>query len=202
MASVLAWLGSLSPATLYASLALAAALESIFPPLPADTVVAFGAFLAARGRATAVGAFLWIWSGNVLGAMLVFVLGRRWGSGALGQRLARYGGADAEERIRGLYDRYGMAALFASRFVPGLRGLVPPVAGALRMPAVPVLLAIGTASAIWYGIVTFVSYRVGQDWNTLEARLGTLSRTTAIIGVVALALLVTGVVLARRAARR
>src|SRR5205807_5412810 len=42
-------LESLPPGPLYALIATFAALENIFPPVPADTVVALGAFLAGRG---------------------------------------------------------------------------------------------------------------------------------------------------------
>jgi len=77
---VLGWLSGLPPAALYAALAVVSAAENVFPPLPADTVVAFGAFLAARGQATLLGAFLATWLGNVSGALLVYMLGRRYGA--------------------------------------------------------------------------------------------------------------------------
>ena len=79
MQDVLAWLSGLPPLALYASLFVVSAAENVFPPLPADTVVAFGAFLASRGKATLVGAFLATWAGNVGGALLVYALGRRYG---------------------------------------------------------------------------------------------------------------------------
>ena len=63
-----AWLTALPPLALYAALAVTAAVENLFPPFPADTIVAFGAFLAARGDASLPGAFLATWLGNVAGA--------------------------------------------------------------------------------------------------------------------------------------
>jgi membrane protein DedA with SNARE-associated domain len=45
---VLSWLGGLPPAALYVILALVAATENFVPPIPADVIVAFGSFLAAR----------------------------------------------------------------------------------------------------------------------------------------------------------
>lgn len=183
---VLEWLTGLPPWALYLALALAAAVENIFPPFPADTVVAFGAFLAARGEATPFGTMLSTWTGNVGGAMLVYAVARRYGAGWLSQRLERFGGADREEKLLGMYERRGMLALFLSRFVPGIRALVPPVAGAARMPALRTATAIGVASAIWYGTVTWLAYRVGSDWNALQERIGGFSRTTAIVaGVIA-----------------
>lgn len=201
MQDVLNWLSGLPPAALYAALAVVSAAENIFPPLPADTVVAFGAFLAARGQATLAGAFLATWLGNVAGALLVYALGRRYGAQYAHRWMARAGGVANEERLQSMYARRGILALFLSRFIPGLRALVPPFAGALRVPPLRATLAIAVASAIWYGVVTVIAYRVGSDWATLQARLRGAGATAALIAG-ALAILAIGwYVIRRRRAR-
>lgn len=194
MSGVLEWLSGLPAPALYLALIVTAALENFFPPLPADTIVAFGTFLAARGEATAVGAFLATWSGNVAGAMVVYALGRRYGAAAVERRIFAYGkmGEKAESRLEKLYVRYGMLALFLSRFLPGVRALVPPFAGAMKMPAIPVLMAIAIASGIWYGTVTVAAYHVGSDWDALRARLMEVSRTTTLVAGTVLTLIVVG----------
>lgn len=197
MQGVLDWLAGLPAAALYAALALVSAAENVFPPLPADTVVAFGAFLAARGQATLAGAFLATWLGNVAGALLVYMLGRRYGAQYAHQWMSRFGGVANEERLQSMYARRGILALFLSRFIPGLRALVPPFAGALRVPPVRATLAIAIASAIWYGIVTVIAYRVGSDWATLQARLRGAGATAAVIAG-AMAILAIGWYVIRR----
>jgi len=107
-----------------------AAVENVFPPVPADTVVALGSFLAARGRGSVLAAFLATWIGNVGGAMIMYGLGRRYGAAKLEQRLLGDKAPGAEHRLGQMYGRYGVIALFASRFIPGVRALVPPFAGA------------------------------------------------------------------------
>ena len=168
MQGVLDWLTALPPAVLYLVLAVVSAIENVFPPIPADTVVAFGAFLAARGHATLAGAFLSTLGGNLAGAMGMYSAGRHFGAARLEQRLAKGGSA---KRLEDFYGRYGALALFVSRFLPGVRALVPPFAGALRLPAWRVLLILGSASAIWYGMITVLAYRVGADWATLQAKM-------------------------------
>lgn len=168
MEGVLDWLTALPPTVLYLVLALVAAVENVFPPIPADTVVAFGAFLAARGHATLAGAFLSTLGGNVAGAMGMYAAGRRFGADRLARRLAAGGSA---RRLQEFYGRYGVAALFVSRFLPGIRALVPPFAGALRLPPWRVFLILAAASAIWYGAITLIAYRVGADWPTLMAKM-------------------------------
>jgi membrane protein DedA with SNARE-associated domain len=184
---VLDWLAGLPPAALYAALAVVSAAENVFPPLPADTVVAFGAFLAARGQATLLGAFLATWLGNVSGAVLIYMLGRRYGARYAHQWMARFGGARSESRLQAMYERRGIFALFLSRFIPGLRALVPPFAGALRVAPLRATLAIAIASGIWYGIVTWIAYRVGTDWEALQERLRGAGVTAALVaGAIAL----------------
>ena len=175
-------LASMPVPALYAALAVVAALENIFPPVPADTVVAFGSFLAARGQGTALGVFVCTWAGNVAGAMLIYAVGRRYGAERLERRLLGERASVAESRLRALYGRYGLAALFVSRFLPGVRALVPPFAGALRIPAVRTAAAMGAASAIWYGAISYLAFRVGADWEALSGTVARYSRTAAIVG--------------------
>lgn len=181
--SVLDWLTALPPALLYLALFVSSWMENVFPPLPADTIVAFGAFLAAHGEASLFGAFAATWVGNVGGALCMLWLGRHYGTEWLRRRfpgLGEVAGGGASNRIVRMYARYGVPALFLSRFLPGARALVPPLAGAMHVPVVPAALAISLASALWYGTIAWLAYNVGTRWDDLVTRIGSLSRTTAI----------------------
>lgn len=192
MQAILDWLTSLPPATLYLVLGLAAAVENIFPPFPADTVVAFGSFLAARGNGSAVGSFLSTWIGNVTGAMAMYALGRRYGADAVDRRFSTKRKGDAERRFKALYQRYGLVAIFLTRFLPGVRAIVPPLAGAFRIPAWGTALMVALASAVWYSVVTYFGYQVGSSWEQLVATLKTSQRIIALVagGIAVLAALV------------
>jgi membrane protein DedA with SNARE-associated domain len=178
---LLDWLTGLPPVALYLALAVVAGIENVFPPFPADTVVAFGAFLAARGEATLLGVILATWVGNVAGAMLMYALGRRFGAEAMARRL---GGKAAFARFERFHARYGMASLFLSRFLPGVRAVVPPVAGALRIPAVRAGLLMAAASAIWYGTIAVIAFRVGDDWERLRDAVGSSVRTMGLVATI------------------
>jgi membrane protein DedA with SNARE-associated domain len=67
-----------------------------------------------------------------------------------------------------------------SRFIPGVRALVPPFAGALRISPVTTMLSLSHASAVWYGLVSYVAFRAGADWGALMARITRYGRVTAI----------------------
>lgn len=185
--AILDWLSSLSIGTLYAAIGAISAVENIFPPFPADVVVAFGSFLAARGKASPYNTFLVAWLGNLAGAAIMYYVGRRYGSSAFMTRLERWAGAGAEQRLMKLYGRYGLPALFISRFLPAVRAVVPPFAGAMRLPLLPVTLAVATASGIWFAFITFIAYRAGSNWEVLYA---TIVRSGKIVGFSASGLVV------------
>jgi membrane protein DedA with SNARE-associated domain len=185
--SIINWLSALPISTLYPAIGLISALENIFPPFPADVVVAFGSFLAARGKASPYTTFLVSWIGNLLGAALMYYVGRRYGSSAFMSRLERWAGKGAEQRLMALYGRYGLPALFISRFLPAVRAVVPPFAGAMKLPVLPVTMAIGAASGIWFAFLTFIAYRAGSNWDVLYA---TIVRSGKIVAIAATALVI------------
>lgn len=199
MQSLLDFLLTLPLAAVYAVLGVAAAVENIVPPFPSDVVVAFGSFVIAQGgRGTMFGVFLTTWAGNIIGAMLVYTLGRRYGAERLERRLAGKHAQSRDARIRRMFERYGMPAVFVSRFIPGVRAIVPAFAGALKLSVVYTTLMVATASALWYGLITIVAFRVGSDWERLKATITQYGRTAAIVGVILLALGVAAWLIARR----
>ncbi len=199
--AVINWLSDLSIGTLYIAIGLISAVENIFPPFPADVVVAFGSFLAARGEASPYTTFLVAWLGNFVGAAFMYYVGRRYGSSAFMTRLERWAGAGAEQKLLKLYGRYGLPALFISRFLPAVRAIVPPFAGAMKLPPLPVALAVASASGIWFAIITFVAFRAGSNWDVLYA---TIVRSSKIIGfsASALVILVAGVLYIRHTRKK
>jgi membrane protein DedA with SNARE-associated domain len=186
--SFLQWLAEWPPAVLYLVLALFAALENVFPPLPTDTVVAFGTWLAARGDGSAVGAFLSTWLGNVAGAAGMYEVGRRHGTTWMRRKFPRLADEQGEARLRTLYSRYGLAALVLSRFIPGVRALVPPFAGALRVPAASAIAAMALASGVWYGLISYLAWRAGSNWEAVTQMIARSGRV-ATIGALAIAVL-------------
>ena len=179
MDGVLDWLGAQPPAVLYVVLAAVAATENFVPPIPADVIVAFGSFLAARENRSPVPTIVAVVIGNVGGALAVFALGRRYGAGWIRRRM-RIMGEGAEQRVRDWYARFGLPALFLSRFLPGVRAVVPPLAGAIRVPATGAIIAIATASTIWYTTLGIMAYRVGAEWDRIMAAIAQFQTAAAI----------------------
>src|SRR5437762_6252016 len=94
------WLGDLPLGSLYVAIAALSAFENFFPPFPSDAVIAFGSFLADRAHGSPFTVFVLGWLGNVAGAAVSYILGRRFGAKAFLRRIERFGGADADERFK------------------------------------------------------------------------------------------------------
>jgi membrane protein DedA with SNARE-associated domain len=177
-------LSSLSLETLYLVCGGMAAFENVFPPFPSDIVVALAVFLSARAGGPFWAAALATCIGSVTGAMLMYYVGRRYGSLILLEKLERFAGKSAAERLKAMHAKYGVLALFVSRFIPGVRAVVPPFAGAMRLPAWQVFVSMTVAGALWYGFVAYLAYKAGERWDLL---VKTLAGSTQIIALIAVA---------------
>jgi len=199
--SLTGWLGDLPLGSLYLAIGVLSAFENFFPPFPSDAVIAFGSFLADRAHGSAITVFLLGWFGNVAGAGITYTLGRKFGSKAFLRRIEKYAGPDAEVRIKRLHKKYGFTGLFVSRFLPGVRAIVPPFAGAMRLPAFKVMLSVASASAVWFGLITFLAFRAGDNWDVVEHYI---VRSGKVAGMIAIAIVVfaAGIWLWKRQAKK
>jgi len=191
---------SLPPGPLYGLIAALAAVENVFPPVPADSAVALGAFLAGRGIMDPWLVFGLTWSANVGSGAVVYALARRHGralfQGVLGRRLV----SDATiARIEQQYARHGSWGIFFSRLLPVWRGLVMPFAGIAGVPAWRALVPLALASGLYYGALTYVVTTLGTN---LEDVLRLLGRVNAMLAVIAVVLLLAAVLWTLRRLKR
>jgi membrane protein DedA with SNARE-associated domain len=195
------WLSALPTVWLYAAITLAAFAENVFPPLPADTVVALGAFVAARGHGSMIGAWSATMCGNLAGAMCMFLLGRRVGISFLTSRFPTVFPAATASSVAERFQKGSVVAIAVSRFLPAVRALVPPVAGAMGVGAVRAATAMTVASGVWYGVVCWLAFRAGENADALLARIAAQQRIVGGIAVAVLAI-VLAIWYARRSTRR
>jgi membrane protein DedA with SNARE-associated domain/uncharacterized tellurite resistance protein B-like protein len=165
-------------------LALLAAVENVLPPVPSDAAVALGAFLSHRHVTTPIAVFLVTWVANMLGAAGVYLAARRYGrrlfASPTGRRLLAPRSLAIMERE---YLRFGVVGIFLSRFLPGIRAVIPPFAGLVGLSAVRTFVPVGLASAIWYGGITVVGAVIGAEWERITVLIAGVNRTLAIVAL-------------------
>ena len=156
--------------------------------MPSDAAVALGAFLSSRGFTTPIGVFAVTWLSNLAGAAAVYFVARRYGrrlfATGVGRRLLAPRSLAIIERE---YLRFGVAGIFISRFLPGIRAVVPPFAGLVGLSAVRTLVPMGIASAIWYGGITILGSVIGTEWERISRIITGVNRTLGIIATIAIA---------------
>jgi membrane protein DedA with SNARE-associated domain len=194
-------LASLPLVPTYLTLMALSALENVFPPVPADTAVALGAFLARRGEVSVVPLAVLCWLANLASAGATFLVGRRHGRAFFrdgwGRKLMS---PEVLAALDEAYARWGTAGIFLSRFLPGLRAAVPPFAGVAGLPVLRALVPAAIASAIWYAFLALAGYELAENWEAVKAIVGDANR---LLGTVALAAAVAvGLWLWRRSRRR
>lgn len=199
-----------SAEVLYGLIFVASFAEGVLPPVPGDVAAAFFAFLSARAGGLWLPTTLAVTFGSVGGNGVVWWLGRRYGTKWLTRQMARFhvakdeeSAARTERRVEEAYRQYGWMGLFLSRFIPGFRAMAPAAAGALGVPLWELLLVLSAAAFIWYSAITWIAFKVGEDWPSVKAALTTFAQGAGIGATVLLVVLsLVGWALWRRRARR
>ena len=96
----------------------------------------------------------------------------------------------AEHRVEAAYRQYGWVALFVSRFLPGLRAVVPAAAGALKIPFWEVTIIFTIASGVWYGGISWIAFHVGRDWESVRDAVVKVGRNVGIGAILAAMVLI------------
>ncbi len=169
---------------MYTVLGLLAAVENVLPPVPSDAAVGLGAFLSNRGLTTPLGVFVVTWVANLAGAAGVYYASRRYGrrlfATKTGRRLLAPRSLAIIERE---YLRFGVIGIFVSRFLPGIRAVVPPFAGLVNLSPLRTLVPMGVASAIWYGGITVLGSVIGHEWDRINRIILGVNRTLGLVAV-------------------
>jgi membrane protein DedA with SNARE-associated domain len=178
-------LASLPLVPTYLVLMALSALENVFPPVPADTAVALGAFLARRGEIAVVPLVILCWASNLASAAGTYALGRRHGRSFFRDGWGRkVMPPEVLAALEEAYSRWGTAGIFLSRFLPGLRAAVPPFAGVAGLSPARALVPAAVASAIWYAFLAFAGYALAQNWEAVKGLMADTNRALAVAALV------------------
>ena len=198
------WVSGIPLPAMYALMALTSFIEGIFPPVPADVAVGLIAFIAARRGANFTLTAVLIILGSVAGAMTMYAIARRYGAAWMHARLKKAGVDNLEKRLEVMYSRYGLTALLVSRMIPLLRMVAPPMAGAIRIPPIRTAFVFLIVSTVWYGAITWMAFRVGDDWDVMQVAVAHFAKQVGVVALIALGLIIAIVfiVMKRRAAAK
>ncbi|OLE65544.1 MAG: hypothetical protein DMF52_05155 [Acidobacteria bacterium] len=145
---------------------LLAWLEYVFPPVPGDSTMLFGFFLAGAGALPLAAVTAAAMSGSVLGALTAYSVGARLGRSYFFLRSAW--ARDELARVEGWFGRFGPRLLTINRFIPGVRGFFLYAAGIGRVSPRPVLLYSTASNALWVGLLAWGGTSLGTTWDDVR----------------------------------
>ena len=197
LADLAAWMGGLPPALIYLTIFVIAYGENVLPPIPGDMIVVFGGYLAGKSVVSLIGVVGLSSVGGTLGFMTMFYFGKRLGNVVLQPDRYRWLPKDQIATGQRWLSRWGYGLIAVNRFLSGTRSVISLVAGMAKLPPRPVLLAASLSSFIWCGLIAWLGYVVGDNWEIVGEYL-------AIYGKIAMWLVFSAVALyvIRRFVRR
>jgi len=159
--------------------ALAGAGEYLFPPLPGDTLMLFGFFLAGRGELPFF-AVLAALIGSITGAELAYSLGSRLGHSYFFIRKSHLA-STALPALERYFARFGVGMVLINRFLPVLRGFFLFAAGMGKMSRGATFLCATVSNLAWILLIAWVGHRFGTSWERLQ---GVFRAYASLVGVI------------------
>lgn len=171
MNEFLNYLHSLPDDLIYLFLGLSAFVENVFPPIPGDTIMAFGAFLVGIGRLD----FLWVFISTTLGSLLGF-MSLFWIGGYLGRHFFiekdyRFFKAKDIIKAEDWFRKYGYFLIALNRFFPGIRSVISIAGGISGLKVTGVMFLALISCGVWNILWIMLGYILGTKWEAFEAKM-------------------------------
>lgn len=139
-------------------------------PLPEDITLVAAGMLAAAGSISLPGAFISGYVGVLVGDVLLFMIGRKYGRRVF--QLPVFSRIFTESRItqaEQLIQKNASKICFTARFLPGLRAPIYLTAGILKVRPAVFLFQDGLAALLSVPIWVYVGYKFGTELDTVLA---------------------------------
>jgi membrane protein DedA with SNARE-associated domain len=144
-------------------------LESSSLPIPSEVILPFAGYLISQPNSN-FNFWLTVFvatAAALVGSLIDYYIGLK-GIEILTKRriLGRVLLSTDQLKVAGQwFQKYGSAAIFLARLVPGLRTLISFPAGAAKMPIVKFLAYTTVGCVVWNGLLIYVGYYLGANWT-------------------------------------
>lgn len=177
------------------------ALENVFPPIPSEVILTFGGFMTTKTELTALGVIVIATLGSVIGAIILYYIGRILDVERLEKIIDRWGKylrvkKEDIRRADAWFDKHGNLAVFLCRMVPLIRSLISIPAGMSGMKLVPFLFYTTIGTIIWNTILVLLGTMVGDRWEDIVSFMDVYSNIA--YAIIAICIIVVIVLYIRR----
>ncbi len=178
------FLNAQPPGLIYFFLFLGAFMENVVPPIPGDTLIVFGAYLAGIGIIGVAPAYFSMWAGSALGCMLVYGVAYLKGRALFLKWESRIFSEANLQKAETWFSRYGDRIVIFNRFLPTVRAFVGVVAGLSRMHPLRMLAYVLLGTFLWNSLLVYFGLMVGENWRLVIDALRAYNRAILILMVV------------------
>ncbi len=170
----------------YGGVVFLMAVESACIPLPSEIILPFAGYLVFMHQLQLLpvgiaGAF-----GCVIGSIIAYAIGA-YGGRPLIEKYGKYvlvsrHDLDMADRW---FNRYGTMIVFTGRLLPVVRTFISLPAGISRMNFFKFIVYTFIGSLIWSLLITWIGFKLGQQWDTLGPYFHRFDDVILIAGIAA-----------------
>lgn len=171
----------------YLAIAGLIAIENIFPPIPSEIILTFGGFLTTSTHLSISGVIGASTIGSVLGALVLYGIGRLLTPARLEQlltmrifRILGFKASDVQASVM-WFHTYGTKAVFFGRFVPIIRSLISIPAGITKLSWPIFLIYTTIGSLIWNSVLVSLGVFAGESWSVIASSVGLYAQITLVL---------------------
>lgn len=176
----------------YIGICLLILIENVFPPIPSEVILTFGGFMTTQSEMSIIGVILVSTIGSVLGAIVLYLVGRlinkdvieRWLDGKVG-KILRFKREDVE-KANSWFEKRGKLTVLFCRCIPIVRSLISIPAGMSKMAFLPFILLTTLGSAVWNTVLVILGHVAGNSWEKISHIIDKFSDVILIILIVAI----------------
>lgn len=175
----------------YIGICLLILVENVFPPIPSEVILTFGGFMTTQSEMSVLGVILVSTIGSVLGAIILYLVGRlinkdvieKWLDGKVG-KILRFKREDVE-KANSWFEKRGKWTVLFCRCIPIVRSLISIPAGMSKMAFVPFILLTTLGSAVWNTVLVVLGNIAGNSWEKISHIIDKFSDVILILLIIA-----------------
>ncbi len=168
-------------------------IENVFPPIPSEAILLFGGALTVTAALNIPGTILAATAGSLLGAVVLYALGRIFQAERLKKLFSGKFGKithlrpEHVEKAERWFKKYQGKAVLICRCIPLVRSLISVPAGFAKMSLLRFLLLTMLGSAVWNTVLVCIGAGLGTAWEKAMPYFDNYTYiVVAVLGIVVL----------------
>lgn len=162
-------------------------IENLFPPIPSEIILTFGGFMTTQSDITIWGVILSATIGSVVGAVILYGVGRLLSADRLAKildgkigKILRFKKEDVYKACD-WFNKKGKKSVLFCRCVPIVRSLISIPAGMAKMEFGIFILFTLVGSFVWNIVLVYLGAFAGESWMKIVDSIDIYQTITLVV---------------------